>query len=367
MLQEVRLKMQSLQNPSTEVSHLLQELYNNAPESLSSPSVYSNSSPFTSNSPLQSNSGFGAAASSSIFGGAAPNFSFALPESKSIFGNATGSQGVSNSGSIFASPSFSPSNNSVNIFATASQSLFPSSQTAFQNTSFFSPQQNSGNSSIFNNQTATTVVNNPFAQPFTNPPLVNQLSQFGAPATSQSPFSPPATNPPLYGASTAIQPPFGAATTNPPLYTAPATNPIPFSTPAINPTPFVAPAANPPPFGVPFSASATNQPIFVAPVASTTNPSPFANTFAGSNPLVQENRSIFAQSSQTSSMFGRQTGSANTQYFKNDTLKSAKQDDATVYSKLEQLTENEVKYYESPSFEFGKIPEKPPTLQLCSS
>lgn len=379
--------MQSLQNPSNEVSHLLQELYNNSPEIQSSPSVFGNASPFNNNSPLQSNSFFGNAASNSIFGGGAqqqtagaPNtFTFALPENKSIFGNVSGTQTASNSGSIFASSTFPSSNSSVNIFATAAQNLFPQSQNAFQsnapsnnvfvtqNPSFFGAQQNSSSSNSIFGQNATTVVHNPFAQSFSNPqsPLVNQPTQFGAPPTIQSPFGTPVTNPPPYGAPTTTQSPFGAPTINPPPpYGPPPTNPTPFAPPVINPTPFAPPASNPPPFAAPltnpspFGAPTTTQPLFVSPVP-TTNQSPFGNTFTpGRNPPAQENRSIFAQSSQTSSSIFGQTSSANTQYFKSD--------DPTVYSKLEQLTENEVKSYESSSFEFSKIPDKPPTLQMCS-
>ncbi|KAK9680857.1 CCCH-type zinc finger [Popillia japonica] len=40
--------------------------------------------------------------------------------------------------------------------------------------------------------------------------------------------------------------------------------------------------------------------------------------------------------------------------------------DNSAYSKLEDLTESEIKSFESASFEFGKIPEKPPTAQMCT-
>lgn len=39
--------------------------------------------------------------------------------------------------------------------------------------------------------------------------------------------------------------------------------------------------------------------------------------------------------------------------------------DDTAYSKLEDLSENEMKVFASESFEFGQIPEKPPTLEMC--
>ncbi|KAI4456034.1 nucleoporin-like protein 2 [Holotrichia oblita] len=40
--------------------------------------------------------------------------------------------------------------------------------------------------------------------------------------------------------------------------------------------------------------------------------------------------------------------------------------DNSAYSKLEDLTESEIKSFESACFEFGKIPEKPPTAQMCT-
>lgn len=39
--------------------------------------------------------------------------------------------------------------------------------------------------------------------------------------------------------------------------------------------------------------------------------------------------------------------------------------DESAYSKKECLTESEIKAFEADLFEFGKIPEKPPTIEMC--
>lgn len=431
LLHEARMKMRSLQNPTAEATHVLQELYvANAPETAN---VFANTNTFGNSSIQPTNSVFSnsGGAGKSIFNNqTTPSYSFAVPENKSIFGNVAPStnsifaqanqQNFASGGGIFGGnqiqqqPQPSQQFPASNIFKSASNSIFGSQQqqqttTANHQSPFGGAQAAQSTSNIFmqNNQPP-----NPFKQNV--PASTTGQSPFGATLVQQSPFGttsnqtqplfPPnqtqATFTPSQPAFTPNQPqstfgqtfapnqsqtfppnpsqPFAAANQSP--FAAPFTsntNPTPFaSTP---PTQSVFPqtqpsfAANQTPF--PATATPANQSPFASstsvqsPFGIGTNQAPFAAKPLGT---ITENRSIFAQT------LG--SGSQNSQTSASDHSKSifgtsqstivtpvaVRQDDPTVYSKLETLTENDVKWFEANTFEFGKIPDKPPTLQMCS-
>ncbi|KAK5641081.1 hypothetical protein RI129_009628 [Pyrocoelia pectoralis] len=95
------------------------------------------------------------------------------------------------------------------------------------------------------------------------------------------------------------------------------------------------------------SPLATNTVPNNSPFFNTENNQPISSPFDNSRPQTLAQPSIFA-----GNVFGN-----NAQNFAQD---------ESAYSKLEDLNENEIKIFQSENFEFGKIPEKPPTKEMCS-
>ncbi|KAF5292230.1 hypothetical protein FQA39_LY14045 [Lamprigera yunnana] len=99
-------------------------------------------------------------------------------------------------------------------------------------------------------------------------------------------------------------------------------------------------------------------------------PGPFSNSSSSAHIFKQEgNMGV----SNNSSPLLQSTSSNNSQSIFgsfNNTGQTVIQNpailDDTHYSRLEELTDSDIKSFESENFEFGSIPEKPPTIQMCS-
>lgn len=214
----------------------------------------------------------------------------------------------------------SPANITQSTFSNANvnqQSSNTFGQNNFGNSNVFVQQQSAGPKSIFaaaneqlfgNSQPQSNTVfgtnQNTFSNNFTTTPSATFNQPFGVPQQAQ-PLQP----------NTSI---FQTANTTP------------------QPSPFVKPQSN--------SSSIFSQPIGSQPPISNLSPFTSSNAFGGNS------NSSFSQSS---------TGNT---VLLNPNFKNI---DEKAYSKLDELSENDKKSYESESFEFGKIPEKPPTVEMC--
>lgn len=74
--------------------------------------------------------------------------------------------------------------------------------------------------------------------------------------------------------------------------------------------------------------------------------------------------SVFQVANTQSSIFGGSAFSSSSGRSAVSFGKTESRDDS-AYSKAEDLSESERKAFEADSFEFGKIPEKPPTAEMC--
>ncbi|XP_031352979.1 nucleoporin NUP42-like [Photinus pyralis] len=115
-----------------------------------------------------------------------------------------------------------------------------------------------------------------------------------------------------------------------------------------------------------------NQNAFVQPTPSFTSgvqhQSPLTNSLANNSPFFKMENTAQPQ---PAPLFQNAPPSAVTQapIFGGNAFGSNAQGFATddsAYSKLEDLNEDEIKMYQAENFEVGKIPEKPPTKEMCS-
>lgn len=88
--------------------------------------------------------------------------------------------------------------------------------------------------------------------------------------------------------------------------------------------------------------AAANQNIFAREPSQSQNPSPFGQV------------NIFQPAQNPASIFGQVNS------------KSQAEEDLTVYSKMEELTDTDLEAYKSDSFQLGYIPELPPPRALCA-
>ncbi|KAF5270536.1 hypothetical protein FQR65_LT05434 [Abscondita terminalis] len=91
------------------------------------------------------------------------------------------------------------------------------------------------------------------------------------------------------------------------------------------------------------------------PLQPLTTPNPHPNIFVNE---TNTQKSLFqpSPSNTQSSIFGSR---------ENTILPFASKIDEKAYSKRENLTQEDIERFESDTFEFGKIPEKPPTIEMC--
>lgn len=341
-LQSAVTKIKALQNPSPELVVIIKDIYNSMPKS-----TFGQHTNFGQGNNLISTE-------------TPTNFASNAPSNSNVFGQQNAP----------------PVNN---IFAVANQKLFgqqnqfnnQTSPTPFSgNPGFAQPQANS----VFNSQPQ----NDFFNKPIQNTVFNSQQHGFNQPqknsvfpSNNTTPFTNPQQNifnnmqPP--GGFNNIQqnPPFSQANTN-------------FATGnnIFQPgqTPFTQPPSNiaNSPLNNSIFTSANVQPSnFINPQAPSLNPAPFApqvnpTQFNVQQPIFNANDGV-SYSQTSSSSFGNMAGIVNSNQTQSIFGTFAKQPtDENVYSKLENLSENEIKSFQASKFELGQIPERAPTIEMCN-
>lgn len=381
-LQNARNKFMALKTPTKEITNILKNIYFN--------------SNANANEPIKSNSVFGTS-------------NFGSTNTNNIFGNTTNQP--NNASSIFAKANQSIFNNSTapsqnifgaetkpnttqNIFQQNSNSIFGNNQSIFnsassQNSIFGGQASNSSN--VFNTQNASIFNqgNTPlFGQStasFGSPTSNTFISQNVNPATqntspfqnnsflnqNNSLFNQNNPTPSVFGQNSTTNPQNSIFNQNPP-----ATTSI-FNQPAASGSIFDQNAQ---------SNNTTQNPTFQNSASNLNQPSIFSqNTQSISNntnsifnqseptnsnqtPGFNQNAqtSIFNQNNGQTSIFGNNSSQGS--IFGNSgqtVIDQPNPDDENVYSKLEDLTEEEINWFKSDDLDITKIPEKPPTYELC--
>ncbi|KAF2881246.1 hypothetical protein ILUMI_24926 [Ignelater luminosus] len=345
-LQSAVMKLRSLQNPSPEVINTITGIYNSAPNAspINNQVVSSN----FNNTPLNT---FGNN-QNSVFSN----------QSNSTYGQ-TSNFGTANV--------FNQQQNSAakSIFATANQKLFgniPSQQNSIfgnneavssntfgnpnhfgQPPSSFAQQQQQAGMTNF----GTAPQSNSFfnAQPNGTPPFniqpQNGTLPFVKQNQSESPFG-VQPNDPQFNNQTQHNSPFFSTQPNMTMFNTQQTNNLPFNSFGIQQQSNIFPQQQQQQPNTPFVTQENSQ-------IST----PLGN---GTNVFVRNTQSL--DSSTSASHSNSIFGSGQTTIINND-INFVK--DESIYSKLEDLNEEDIKSYQGAVFEFGKIPEKPPTIEMC--
>lgn len=260
---------------------------------------------------------------------------------------------------------------SSNIFGGSPSNTFPT-QNIFSNTS--SPSQNifsnvaaPPNQNIFSNtnQTNQNIFSNTNQNIFSTPqqqPSSSSQNIFSTPqnqpsSSSQNIFSTPQNQPPSANQNIFLTPQNQPSSPNQNIFSTPQ--------PA-NQSLFPTPTGNV--FGS--NALYSNSSSVFQNYPQNQNPN-FGDAFQGQqNNMVQQNsgfpqnQSSFAsvQPQINANLFG---GQSDLNQASKGAFNSVIQIDSSCYSNMEDLTDEEMKAYTSPTFAFGKIPLKPPPQQYC--
>lgn len=341
MINDAKQKMQCLLNPSREIMNVLIEIYNQQ-DDLSAPTSQ-NSNVFGGNT---NNVGsiFGGTTGSftgQAFGGsgASTNIFGSTQNQSNIFGtsNTSGNLG----GNIFAKPTPAPGNGNIFGQSTLTQ---PQSNSIFGGSAIFgggggnsmfnsvNQQQSTAGGSIFGGTSGVASTGNIFTQQAQS--VFGQTSQnsnafAGAaqPISNNAPFAAPATTPAnIFGTST-----FGTPTVT-------QQQSVPFST-------FGQQSMSPFGQSMPAQSQQTSQNLFLpAPQVAQVAPTPVSQSPFGGF--------------QSSSVFG-------TPAVSNSSTVVVSQS-PTLYSRIENLTKEQLDAFKADRFELGKIPTVPPPRELCN-
>ncbi|XP_059093732.1 nucleoporin NUP42-like [Tigriopus californicus] len=286
-------------------------------------------SPFSSGIPNGSSSIFGGASTtqspgSSIFGGANQN-----QASPSTFTSSTKSP-------FGQSPFGQPTANTSSIFGGSSQPQMQQSMSG-TNTTFGQPQNSNPSGSVFDQGQSK------LSSPFSGSSISNQgPSVFGGQMANS-----PSTNSPFGGGSSA-----------------PQTAANPFSSPSVAQSPFgnSPQGANTPPSNVPSPFVTTAQGIGNQSTFSNPPPPLPSRSIGGaapSNPFLSQS----ANSTNAGGLFAAVGGgSGSTGLFGQ---KLPEMTDPYRYTPLDQFSPEELAVLKGEEFELGRIPERPPPLELC--
>lgn len=380
MLQQAVMRMKSLQSPSPDIVNILKCIYNTPPSSYcgvygsntaTSTTAFGNVTNTSAAFNQQQSSTFGQQPSSSIF--TQPNQNIfgkpAQPQSQfggtstSIFGGATSQNQVfKGQTSIFGNNQTQNQNTSDifrqtnNFAAQGSNSIFRGQPTTTQtgpnsmfggaqstNQSIYSGIQSTNNSIFGGQQTNTSIFGG-------QPNISTFVSQTQTQPTSGSIFNTTFTNQnanTTFGQSTFNSPniqPYGAPTTVQSMPQQASTNIFGMGTNQLQPqnvqkTIF---GQQPSLFNQQSAGTVFNQQV--------TNP-PFGQTLPSATDVKNHSNSIFGSSQNTVVL--------------NPAFAQGQQVDETIYSKLEELTEDEIKWFNSDDLDVLNIPDKPPTYQMC--
>lgn len=399
MLREAVMKMKVLQNPSNEIVSMLVQIYNtpvNNQDNTTAPGMFSNSifaqqqeSPFQQNH-SQPTSIF-ALANQQLFGKNTAqqqsNFTPAPTNTNTIFSGAvaqSANQSIFSGGnSLFnKQQTFTGNNNAIGSMIGSNQSFVTNTQS---NSPFGATQQQSNSPFGSTNNTLSLQQNNsPFGAAINTLSTQQNNSPFGttnntlSTQQNKSPFGTTQQNNIFNQSNNVFKTqtqnlPFQNQTNNNPLFAnqsptnsvpAPTNSTFNFATAAaanLSSSPFMqqpqqtnifatnSPQQNTSPFQQQPHNNAGN--IF-------NNPSTGGNMFKGSTSIFANNQAINSEQKSGASIFAQDSVQTVVNL-------GSEVNDSSAYSKLEDLTENEIKWFESESFEFGKIPEKPPTAQMC--
>lgn len=390
-LQDAASKIKALQNPSPDLINVIKEIYNAAPSNTygqqnmlrpSQPVGYSGANNTNTYGPStftnQSKNVFGQSsaggsifrnANSNIYGQQNPTYNpannqanvgqnlYANPNQQSLFNTLKLGQ---QTGSIFTSqPSYGVQQNNP-LFSNASRnaSIYASQQPGFGNPNSTTYTQHTPQSSLvasnLNNEQKSNFIP-PQAGVFTSQQK-NFFSQANNPVFGQNPnYTQPNQQAP--GAIFLSQQPPQASASFAPAYSSQQPNQANQFVPQQ-------------PFSQNQNPSIYGQQQVKPQSIQQPQPSTTTSIFASTN--KQPNQQINPQhiSSSSNNVFGNvfATTPATTQstfglvppvQVQTEIIQNA-------YSKLEDLSESNIKCFESNSFELGKIPEKPPTFQMCS-
>lgn len=385
------MRLRSLQNPSHDIVNLLKNIYNTPVSSQSNTSSTSsnifNSNPSGSSVVFGQKSSFGnqgnsifAQANQNIFGGTKTNSVFGNQANNvfatnpnqtsggNVFGQNNANPTMQGSNSIFGGQ---PANSPVpsgSIFGSSPTNTFSTSGNIFlgkQNSNAFG--QSSQSSSIFGSQN-TTILQQPnlfntlpTTQSSSPPPNVFGTSpntQLQSPPMFGFQNASPQTSENVFGPSPNSQAQPNMFGLQNPLNLQQSSSPNVFGTSPNMPTSIVQPQQQ-------------QVPVFQTPSIQTSPQQISTNIFAAatsrevSSPIFPQSisNSPFAKNSSetqshTTSIFGTRT-------FNNLAQNQNEPIDREIYSKLEDLTEEEIKWFESEDLNNFNVPDKPPTYEMC--
>ncbi|CAG9837522.1 unnamed protein product [Diabrotica balteata] len=315
MVQEVLVKVRALQTPSPDIVNMLVAIYN-TPASQQA-GVFSGNSLTNSNT---SNFSFksGSISQQPLFAQANQS-SFANNQQQSIFGNSPGNNifGGSNQNVQNTTSNVFPSNNqnnTNNMFGGQTNNIFqsPTSQIQAPSNNIFAQANNNliqNSNSIFGGQQQTAN-----ASIFTNKPEPINTNVFTQQNQPNNLFQSVSQSSNIFGQQP--QPPVNNVFNSNPQIIQPQSTSI-------------------------FNQA---QPQFSNPVMSAPKPDM-------SQPQAYSN-----------SIFGNTQSGGNITPF---ATKAPSQIDASIYSKLEDLTQEEIMWFESNDLDISNMPLKPPTYQMC--
>lgn len=413
MLQQAMLRLKSLQNPSLEIVNILKTIYNTPIASqtststnpnvfgnnTASPTAFSQKASFGSQSNSifaqasqnmfskpqeQSNTGgsiFGGTNANNVFGSQTSNLFTAnqsQPSSGSIFGQNNANTAMQNTNSIFGQAAINSPVQSGSIFGSSSpSSSFGATNNVFlgnQNTNVFgqSPQS----TSIFGSQNSTVVLQQPnlFTTPPSSQPSASSSNIFGIDNSLKptnvftAPLNTQLQSSNIFGSQNPSTPQIESVFGTP--SNAQSTNLFALQNPS-NLQASSSPSVFVPSQNLLANMSQPQQtPIFgtaVIPTPNNTSTSIFGTVANREvNPAFQQNissNSPFTKNSSetqlhSTSIFGTGT-------FTNVTQNQNEPIEEEIYSKLEDLTDEEIKWFESDDINNFNIPEKPPTYEMC--
>ncbi|XP_018574404.1 nucleoporin-like protein 2 [Anoplophora glabripennis] len=370
MLQQAVMRMKSLQSPSPDIVNILKCIYNTPPSSYcgvygSNPATTTtafNNTANTSGAFNQQQTSFGQQPTSSVFPQSNQNI-FAKPtQPQNQFGGAS---------SIFGGGA---SQNQA--FKGQSNSIFPNTQTQIATDNIFRHASGNfatqGSNSLFGGQPTTTQAGTSPA--FAGLQSTNGPMFSGGQSAGGSIFGGQVNNS-IFGGQQNVSPTYGSQTQ--PNSGNVFNNSFPnqnannaFGQSIFGVSNAQATVQNMPQqgsaniFGIganqPQNAQksmfAQQQPIFAQQNAGTV-----FNQQATSPPFRQTSSSVTDAKSHSNSIFG----SGQNTVISNPQFGQVQQVDESIYSKLEDLTEDEVKWFNSDDLDVSNIPEKPPTYQMC--
>lgn len=390
VLQDAASKIKALQNPSPELINVIKEIYNTAPTN-----TYGQQNMFRPSQPV----GYSGANNTNTYGSS----TFANQTNKNAFGQSTSGSSIfrgANS-NVYGqqNPTYNPTSNQSNM----GQNLYTNQTNPNQHSLFNTPKQTGSifnaqpgyggqqNNPLFPNASQNTSIFTAQQPGFGNPNPATYAPQSNLVASNLNNEQKPPFVPSQSGIFTSQQKNFFTQANNPPFALQNANyTPNQQQTPAaiyLQQQPPQAAAAFPPAY-TSQQPNQASQFVPQQPFSQPQNPNIYGQQQVKPQSFQQQQQppattSIFASTTQPNQQINpQQISSSSNNVFGNVFATTPATTQSTfgssppvqiqaetmqyAYSKLEDLSEIDIKCFESNSFEFGKIPEKPPTFQMCS-